>query len=371
MTRKVVLVIGQLQQGGAEGQLALLARGLAGAGFVPAVACLSEVAEPHASSLRRDGIEVTLFPRRGRRDVARVRGLASMLRETGAHLVHSFLVGANAYAYAASRLAGLRRLIVSSRTTMPIPSRASRLVHSWVFRSASKVIANAESVKEFTSAYYGVPAASIRVVRNGVDTAGARAAAGDRAAARAEMGVPAEAVLVGTVGRLSREKNLDLFVDLAAALARESPSTRFAVVGDGPRRDALARSIRTAGLTERVALPGARSDVQRLLAAMDVFVLTSDTEGLPNAVLEAMAAGLPVVATRVGGVGELVADGLSGHLVPPGQIVPLLTAVRALVADPGLRARQGSAGLGRIASDFGVARMIEATAGVYEEVLST
>jgi len=363
-------VIGQLQQGGAEGQLAMLARGLSRTGFEPAVACLSEVAEPHASDLRRDGIPVSVFPRRGRRDLARVRRLAAMLRETGAHLVHSFLVGANAYAYGASRLSGLGRLVVSSRTTMPSPSRSSRWVQSWVFRSDSKVIANSETVKDFTSSYYRVPAGSIRVVRNGVDTSGARRAAGDRAAARAELGVPDGAVLVGTVGRLSREKNLDLFVDLAVALARESSSARFAVVGDGPRRDALARSIREAGLAERVALTGPRSDVPRLLAAMDVFVMTSDTEGLPNAVLEAMAAGLPVVATRVGGVRELVSDGISGHLVPPGQIVPLLTAVRALALDPGLRERHGGAGRERIESEFGVARMVESTAGVYEEVLT-
>jgi glycosyltransferase involved in cell wall biosynthesis len=369
MRRKVVLVIGQLQQGGAEGQLAHLALGLAASGIDPTVACLSEVAEPHASRLREAGVPVAIFPRRGHGDLSRVRGLASLLRSAGADLVHSFLVGANAYAYASARLAGVRPLIVSSRTTMTMPTRSRRLLHAWIFRRASIVVANAESVKEFTSSYYGVPRARLRVVRNGVDLGASMRASVDREAARAEMGIPAGAVLVGTLGRLSREKNLDLFVDMAAGLANEFPEARFVIVGEGPCRGAIERALRGAGIDGRVVVTGARSDVARVLAAMDLFVMTSDTEGLPNAVMEAMAAALPVVSTRVGGVHELVADGETGRLFPRGQLVPLLSSVRPLIRDADLRRRQGEAGRRRIASEFSVERMVAATVSVYDEVL--
>lgn len=366
----MVLVIGQLQHGGAEGQLVHLARGLAGTPFEPSVACLSEVAEPHATRLREAGLPVLVLPRRGHRDLSRVRALAAFLGETGADLAHSFLVGANAYAYAASRLAGLRRLIVSSRTTMPMPTRSRRLVHSWVFRHAAMVIANSETVGEFTASYYGAPRERLRVVRNGVDLGPYREAARHRAAVRREMGIPEEAVVAGTLGRLAREKNLELFVDMAAGLSREFAGMRFAIVGGGPERPAVEAALHHAALDGKSILTGPRSDVPRVLAALDLFVMTSDTEGLPNAVMEAMAAGLPVVATRAGGVGELVAEGETGHLVARGELVPLLNAVRPLVKDGALRRRLGEAGRARIAAEFSVERMVAATTAVYGEVLS-
>ncbi len=369
MSRKVALVIGQLQQGGAEGQLVHLALGLKAAGFEPSVACLSEEAEPHVGRLRAGGVPVAILPRRGHRDLSRVRSLAELLHASGADLVHSFLVGANAYAYAAARLARVRPLIVSSRTTMTMPTRSRRLLHAWVFRRASMVIANAESVKEFTSAYYGVRRERLRVVRNGVDLAAYLQASADREASRADLGISPGSVLVGTLGRLSREKNLDLFVDMAAGLTHEFPETRFVIVGEGPYRAAIERAVKGAGIGGRVLLSGARGDVPRVLAAMDLFVMTSDPEGLPNAVMEAMAAGLPVISTRVGGVHELIADGEMGRLVPCGKLVPLLAAIRPFIRDVDLRKRQGDAGRRRIATEFSVERMVAATVRVYDEVL--
>ena len=371
MRVKVLLVIGQLQQGGAEGQLVHLARGLAGSTFEPSVACLSEVAEPHASNLRAEGIPVTIFPRRGRRDLARVRALAAHLRETKAGIVHSFLVGANAYAYAATRLAGIPRLVVSSRTTMRAPGTIAWLVHSWVFARASAVIANSEAVKEFTASHYGVPARRIHVVRNGVEIGEYAGAGGVRSSVRRDLGAADGDILVGTLGRLSREKNLDLFVRMAGEITREFPEARFAIVGEGPCRRAVDSAVRSAGLQSRILLAGGRSDIPDLLSALDLFVTTSDTEGLPNAVMEAMAAGVPVVATRVGGTHEVVSDGVTGLLVPPGRLEPLLDAVRPLIRDAAARRRFGEAGRARIASEFGVARMIEGTRAVYDAVLAS
>ncbi len=367
MSGKVVLVIGQLHQGGAEGQLVQLALGLLGSPWVPVVACLSGVSEPHGPALTRAGVRVHLFPRRGSREPGRMWALAGFLRSEKPALVHSFLVGANAYAYGACRLAGAGPLVVSSRTSMTMPRRILRHLHAWVFRRADAVIANSTAVRDFTASYYGVPAAAIRVIPNGVD-AGAPPPPDELEAFRRRAGVGREGLLVGTLGRLSREKNFALFVSMAAEIAGRHPGVRFAIVGDGPERRSLEESVRSLGMEDRIHFAGARSDVAALLGAMDLFVMTSDTEGLPNAVMEAMAASLPVVATRAGGTAEVVAEGTTGRLVPPGEIAPLVAAVEGLLLDGALRRGMGRAGRERIEREFSSRKMVEATRRLYDEL---
>lgn len=367
MARKVLLVIGQLHRGGAEGQLVQLALGLPGERYEPAVACLSSVAEPHGTRLREAGVRVEVLDRRGHADIGRVVALARLVRELRADVVHSFLVGANVYAYAATRLAGRPPFVASSRTSMKIPGVAARSVHSWVFRHATAVIANSGAVAEFTSSYYGVAESRLRVVPNGVRL-GSAAPEAARQAVRREMGCDASSPLVGTLGRLSPEKNIPLFLQAAAEAAKRFPGARFVVGGDGPSRLSIAEEIRRRGLEDLVRLAGDQADVQRFLSALDLFVLTSDTEGLPNAVMEAMGMGLAVVATRVGGTHEVVVDGRTGRLVPPRDPAALAGAVGDLLADPGERGRLGAAGRARIAELYTSDRMIAGTCGVYDEV---
>ena len=372
--RKVALVVGQLQLGGAEGQLFELATRLDRARYDPFVVCLSEVQEPYGSRLRERSIRVEVLPRAGRYDLGRVRALGRLLHEGGASLAHSYLLAANAYTYLASRLAGRLPFIASSRTCIPPSGPGSLWLHRRAFSAASAVIANSHKVMEFTRDLYRLPAAKIRVIPNGVDAAAyAGAAVAARVEARREIGAPEGAVVIGTVGRLSPEKNLGLFLDMASRIVSDAgpaAAARFVVVGDGPSRAGLqAAAGGRLGLAGRVIFTGASQDVSRALAAFDVFVLTSSTEGLPNAVMEAMAAGLPVVATRVGGTAEVVEDGVSGHLVPPADAAALAARVLGLARDPESARRMGERGRERVASRFGVERMVAATAGLYDEVL--
>jgi len=312
-------------------------------------------------------VEVEVLERRGHADPARVLALARLMRRREADLVHSFLVGANVYAYAATRLARLPRFVASSRTSMEIPSLVARRIHSWVFRHASSVIANSEAVADFTSSYYGVARRRLRVVPNGVLPPGAEAGARKRGA-RSGLGFPPDTVLVGTLGRLSPEKNIPLFLEAAREVSGRFPAARFVVGGDGPERDFLSAEARRLGLEEKLLFAGAQDDPSGFLAALDLFVLTSDTEGLPNAVMEAMGSGIPVVATRVGGTHEVVVDGETGLLVPARNPAALMEALGGLLADAGARRRMGEAGRARIAAHYTSERMIAGTCAVYDEV---
>lgn len=158
--------------------------------------------------------------------------------------------------------------------------------------------------------------------------------------------------IVGAAGRLSPEKGFAVLVDAAARLVREQPTTGFVLFGDGALRESLALQIQAAGLADRFLLPGFRRDLDELLPAMDVFALPSYTEGLPNVVLESFAAGVPVVATAVGGTPELVDDGVSGRLVPAGDPTALADGLLEFLISESRRRSAGKAGRLRVREDF-------------------
>ena len=198
----------------------------------------------------------------------------------------------------------------------------------------------------------GVRAERVHVIRNAIDASRFGAPTPEaRTTLAALLPEPCEHVVIG-VGRLSPEKGFDQLVEAARLVVEEQPRTGFVIVGDGPERDALARRIREAGLEGRVVLAGFRADVDRLLPAADILAQSSYTEGLPNVVLEACAAGVPVVATAVGGTGEVLEDGVSGHLVSPGDPRALAARVLELLRAPEQRLAMGERGRERVRAHF-------------------
>jgi glycosyltransferase involved in cell wall biosynthesis len=240
----------------------------------------------------------------------------------------------------------------------PLQRTAQRLV----CRMADRVLANAGAVRA-RLVREGYDPARIQVIPNGVDLT--RFAAARRPwRGRAELGVAPDAPLVAVAARLDPLKGIEHFVDAAALLARRFPGVVFVVVGAGEPASLLARSARL-GLHGRLAFTGHRDDVAELLADAAVSVLPSLSEGHSNSLLESMAAGAPVVATRVGGNVETVADGVTGLLVPPGVPAALAEAIGSLLADPARAAAMGRAGRRRAAERYSVGTMIEATQSLY------
>lgn len=201
-----------------------------------------------------------------------------------------------------------------------------------------------------------LPADRVRVIRNGIDVDRFRPR--DRRAIRAELGLPADAPVVGLVARLRHEKNIELFLDVAARVRAQMPHARFLIVGDGPQWSELQELAQRLGMSDSVQFLGARADVPELLAALDVFLLTSHIEASPVSILEALATGVPVIATRVGSITETVAEGQVGHTVAPGDAAAAAARVLELLAHPEQSQAMGAEGRRRVVETASLEQMV-------------
>ena len=192
----------------------------------------------------------------------------------------------------------------------------------------------------------------------------------DTAALRKQLGLPPEGPVVGTVGRLSPQKNPYDFVKVAAAVKQQIPGARFIFVGDGPLRSQTERLIRELDLSRDIFLLGLRKDIPSLLRCMDVFILTSLWEGLPRVIPQAMAAGLPVVANAVDGVCEVIEDGINGFLIPPKNVSFMAKRITQLLTDTALRENMCAQGREKAETEFSLWEMIDRIERLYEELLT-
>jgi glycosyltransferase involved in cell wall biosynthesis len=288
------------------------------------------------------------------------------IRRQEAAVFHAHLVWplACTYGLAAAALFRVPAVVATQQLFAPVAAGHDARLHKIVSIGVSRYIAVSESLARDLRPYL-ISNRKVTVIHNAVPKAPfVRAASG---ALREELthGVPRPIVL--TLARLDRQKGLSYLVEAAARV----PGALFVVAGDGRQKDSLQAQVRTLGLEDRVLLLGHRDDVPDLLAACDVFVLPSLFEGLPISVLEAMAAGKPVVATRIGGTDEAVEDGVTGLLVPPRDSDALAGAIRAVLADKSLAKRLGETGQFRVKQEFGSETMVSRTSRLYEELLGS
>jgi glycosyltransferase involved in cell wall biosynthesis len=237
----------------------------------------------------------------------------------------------------AGRWLNVPAVVVAKRNVDAFETSRQRALQRWIHRNATHVTAVSESVAD-TVAAMGVPRRRITVIPNGVD-----ASRFDHAPERGALGVNGGARVIGSVGCLAVRKDYGTLLEAIARIAPRHRDLALVLVGDGPERGALEGRAHELEIAARVHFLGERPDVERLLPAMDVFVLSSREEGIPNALLEAMAAGRPSVATAVGGTVEVLEDGETGWLVPARAPVALAAALEAALSHPDAARRRGAA----------------------------
>jgi glycosyltransferase involved in cell wall biosynthesis len=300
---------------------------------------------------------------------ATVRELTGVLRETGCDVLLCHGYKANLLGRIAARRVEVPAVAVSRGWTGE--DRRVRL-YEWLDRRHLRLMDHVVCVSDGQAAkvrrWCRLPESRISVIRNSARLAAFREA--DPDVRRKLLGFfdPKTAVshVVLAAGRLSQEKGFGVLVEAAGPLLREIPEAGVVVFGEGPLRRDLGCRVVDLGLAGRVVIPGFRTDLDSLIGAADVVVLPSFTEGLPNVALEASAAGVPVVATAVGGTPEVVADGETGFLVPPGKPEALAGTVGQLLRHPDLRRQMGAAGRARMREQF----TFEAQAASYLQLIA-
>jgi glycosyltransferase involved in cell wall biosynthesis len=311
---------------------------------------------------------VETFALTGAPALSDARRLAAIITAERPDIVHAVMYQAIQLARMAKPLTSVPfKLVTSPRVNYRSRSLWTLLVDRALKGRDDLLIAECEASRQFLLKKLGYKPSKVITIRNGVDLAGWPASKVDRQKKRVELRLDPADVLVGAIGRLDRQKGFKTLIE-AMALLKGSP-LRCAVLGDGPERGALDALIRRHRLEASVRLLGEKSDVPTWLSAFDLYCLPSLWEGLPNALLEAMALGLPVVASDVDGVPEAVTTGRDGLLVPPSDPAALAAALKSLAGDPARRAALGAAAQATISARFTLRRMIEEYERAYDRAL--
>lgn len=293
--------------------------------------------------------------------------LARLMRRGSYDIAHSYLYQANLVTRVAARLAGVPVNISSVRCSYTWLNWKHFLVDRWTAHLADCITSVSEATRQFSIEREGLPAAKIVTLPNGIDVSrfGGIDRQAARAALRAELGYGPGDLVVCTTGRLHEQKGHTYLFQAAEQLKGHYPHLRLLIIGAGPQRGALEAECRQRGLAGMVTFLGMRNDVPELLAASDIFAFPSLYEGMPNAVLEAMAMVLPVVASTADGTVEIIEHGAHGLLVPPGDAQALKDALERLLSEPALRRQFAEAGRRRVVQEFTFQKTMQQTEALY------
>ena len=347
-------VLLSLEPGGLENGVVNVVNGLDPARFRSSVCCLQR-SGPFAERIHGDGVAVQSMGLGRGNDWRLPLRLASLFRASRPDIVHTRNAEAFFYAGVAARLAAVPILIHSEHgrtfNDRPLRFRAQRLLSRWT----DGIFAVSEQLRQDLIRHVGLPSARVDVLHNGVDLK--RFETFEGAPARAALALPEQAFVVGSVGRLVAVKNYSMLIRAFAMLQRAD--ARLVLAGEGPERGALEQLAAELGVAPRVHFLGHRDDVALVLAALDLFALPSRSEGMSNTLLEAMAAGRPVVATRIGGNPEIVRDGLDGELLPSDDAPAFADALGRFALQPARCVEMGANARERVRSRFSIEAMVD------------
>jgi glycosyltransferase involved in cell wall biosynthesis len=363
----VAFIVGQLGLGGAEQQLYYLLSVIDRRRFHPIVVSLGPQADEYwERRIRKLEIPVWHLARSLGR-ARRTKNIASLLRTEKIDLVHAWDFHTNPYSALAGRLAGVPLRIGSMRGEHQWVT-ANKLVSALGYRGLDVLVINSASAAANVQKL-GVTKACIRVVSNGIEITEPRSDCQCRHL-KAGLGFAPEHRVVGTIGRMDTNKNHAMLLRVFASLSDKWPMLRLVIVGDGPLRSELAIMADRLGIGEKVRFPGIIPMAARYLPALEVFCLTSYTEGMSNVIMEAAAAGVPVVSTGYTGSGELVEHETTGYLIQPNDDVAMAAYVDELLMNQERRHQIGNAGREKIRREYSLEAMRSNMTRVYEDALA-
>jgi glycosyltransferase involved in cell wall biosynthesis len=365
VTRRILHIVPTLDRAGAEKQLVLLAENLPRDEFDVHV-CAITSGGALADDLERAQIPLTIIGKQWKFDPLAWWRLRQHIRKLKPDLVQTWMFTANAYGRTAALSAGVPRIVASERCVDSWKAPHQLAIDRFLARRTDRVIVNSRGVENFYVGE-GVPAEKIRLIHNGIGPSCDGSLS--REQLLAELGLPQGTRLIGAVGRLWPQKRLKDLIWATDLLKTIRSDVHLLIVGDGPQRRILDRYRHLCNLDAKVHLLGARNDVPSLMPHFDLLWLASAYEGLPNAIMEAMVCGIPVVASDIPGNRELVTHGQSGFLVSVGDRAGFARYAHKILEDPSLAARLGQAGRQRIINDFTIEAMVEKHVALYRELL--
>lgn len=363
----IVRIITWLPRGGIERRLVAVLPRLNKPPFRVSLVCIRERG-PLADELEQAGVPVSVVPLRSRLDPRGLWTLARWMREQRIDLVHSHMYRSNVPATISARLAGVRHVLCQVHNIDTWETHRQRIMDRWLMRWRTGMLAVSKEVKRNIVDNLRCPPERVRLLYNGIDIQEyGSVVPGPKL--RHDLGIPEGHRLVVMIARLVEQKKHTRLLEALETIRNELPPTSVLLVGEGKLLRALKREVEERRLGDIVSFAGHRNDIPQILALSDLSVVTSDREGFSNAILESLAAGVPVVATDVGGNSEAIVDGKCGFLVKPNDLTGLGHALKTVLIDDTFRQRMSEASRLR-AQRFSLDRMLKQTRRIYFELLA-
>jgi glycosyltransferase involved in cell wall biosynthesis len=355
---------------GSERHLLTLLPGLVRAGIEAAMLIYHPPGQPQddfAGRLTANGVEVYRLPIVHDADALITLKSRTLIRRFQPDIVHTHLIHADLYGGLAAGLAGVPHRVSSRHNDNRFRGQQPfRAVNRLAMAGADRIIAISEHLRNFVIRVEGASPEKVVTIPYGIDPT--EESLGDRHTLRTELGYAEEDVLIGFFGRLIYQKGVDTLIAAFASVSRSAPHTRLLIVGDGTLRQSLESQVISAGLKDRVNFTGWLPEGARLMSACDLVVVPSRWEGFGLVTLEAMLRRIPLIASRVSALPEIVVDGETGLLTPPDDVPGLTACLTSLIQDPERREKMGAAGRVRVYNKYGASAMIDATADLYHSL---
>jgi glycosyltransferase involved in cell wall biosynthesis len=365
---RILFIIGQLAMGGAERQMVMLAQNLAKSRYEVLVCSLSEVNEIFKDPAQA-GVNLVILNRMMKPDITRFWRLARVIRDFKPDIIHTFLFSANFWGRIFGKCYKIP-VIVSERSADTMKPRwqvgCDRLIKPWT----NLLVANSQAGADAVISRREMDAHKIAVIHNGIDLEDLVPADLRQAGVRQALNLDNSQPIIGLVGRLSQVKDHEMFFKVVDLLRTSFPGVIGLCIGDGPRREELEAVVKHMRLTQNIRFLGLQKDIPALMQIMDVVILTSRREGLPNVLLEAMLQSKPIVATNVGGIPEVVCHGHNGYLVASGGFEEMTRYITNLINHPDLAVDMGKKGYQVAKAGFSRENMVSQYQLRYEQVLN-